>query len=331
MKILKCTTVILLYLFTFQISFAQNTETVRQEVLNRLKKLKPANPKNYVYKLAVPRKTPALPKNLRLDIVYKIGHYDFQYIALRFEMEKSEGFVRVTRFVYGSALNFWKKYSEYSKGDAYSATEGKLAVKDFNDLLNLAYTLYQSNIEKKYLESKMVKPKTKSGRRAGSGSGSGLEGTSRTGSSGDGSIIINLSDQQNISASIINETGTLHADNLKNRISNGFEDLRIHLFWEVFHDYFEKNNIFADLEHEKAEEIAISRLEEPQFNKNYTDYYRQSLYVEILGAIGTAKALPILKKLVKQNGLEKDWDKYLSEDTQKAIEKINSREKPQTE
>lgn len=305
MKGLKCSAITLLLLLCFHTIIAQNSNSVRQEVINRLKKIKPPDTPKYIYKLTVPQKIPDLPENLRLDIIYKIGHYEFQYVALRFEREKGKDFVNVTRFIYGSALNFYKPYS---KGENYNAAEGKLTVKDFNDLLNLAYTLFQSNIEKI------------ARRNLGYGSGSA------TMSSGDGSIAINLSDKQNNAASIINETGTLHAGDLKDRISNGYEDLRVHLFWEVFYDYLEKNNIFADLEKAKAEEIAISRLKEPLLTINYRDYYRQALYVELLGEIGSEQSLPILKKLTENNGLEKDWDKYLNERAQKAIEKIRSRQ-----
>lgn len=77
----------------------------------------------------------------------------------------------------------------------------------------------------------------------------------------------------------------------------------------------------------KAEEIAVSRLEEPQMIDNCKDYYRQSLYVEILGELGTIKAVPILKKLSEGNSLEKDWDKYLKAHAEKAIEKIKGRNK----
>jgi hypothetical protein len=323
-KNLKCFAVVLLLLFGWHTAPAQNVNPARQEVLSRLKNLKPPNKKNYVYKIIVPDKTQNLPENLSLDLVYKIGHYEFKYVALRFEKLKDEDFVNVTQFVYGSALPFWK---EYSKGEIYSATQGKLAVSDFNKLMDLAFTLYQSNIEKEYVEPKIVK--TKKGRSAGQGYGSG--GGSWTGSSGDGRIAIKLSDKQTDSVPIINKTGTLHAGELKERISNGYEDLRVHLFWEVFYNYFEKNNIFTKLDSAETEEIAISRLKEAQFNWSYTDYYRQTLYVKILGEIGTLNALPILEKLAENNGLEKNWNKYLSEDTLLAIEKIRSRETPKIE
>jgi hypothetical protein len=327
-KNLKCFAVVLWLLFGWHTAPAQNVNPARQEVLSRLKNLKPLNKKNYVYKIIVPNKTQNLPENLRLDIVYKIGHYEFKYVALRFEKLKDEDFVNVTQFVYGSALPFWK---EYSKGEIYGATQGKLAVSEFNRLMNLAFILYQSNIEKEYVEPKILKTKTRGGRLSGIGSGSGVSGSSITMSSGDGRIAIRLANNQANSVPIINQTGTLHAGELKERISNGYEDLRVHLFWEVFYDYFEKNNIFAKLDNTKAEEIAISRLKESPFNKSYTDYYRQALYVKILGEIGTVNSLPILKKLTENNGLEKDWNKYLSEDALQVIEKIKLREKPKVE
>lgn len=86
--------------------------------------------------------------------------------------------------------------------------------------------------------------------------------------------------------------------------------------------------IFAAFDKAQAEEIAVSRLAAPQMIDNYKDYYRRALYVEMLGEIGTTKALPILKKLSEGNSLEKDWDEYLKEDASKAIEKIKIRENP---
>jgi hypothetical protein len=331
LKSIKCFVLILLFLFGFHIASAQKTNSVRQEVINRLNKIKPPNTKNYVYKVIVPVKFSALPENLQLDFVYKIGHYEFEYVALRFEKKRNEDFVTVTRFVYGSALNFWKEYSKYAKGDAYPTEQVKLPVKDFNEMLNLAYTYYQSDIVKEYIELKTTKCRLKDGKLTGTCFGSGIGSVSSSWSSGDGSIAIRLSDTLAKSDSIINEKGTLYPGDLKSRSSDGYQKLRVHLFWEVFYQYFEKNNIFTALDNQTAEEIAISRLNETPFDRSYTDYYRQSLYVEILGEIGTAKALPVLKKLAKTNGLEKDWDKYLSQDAEKAIEKIKLREKIQAE
>jgi hypothetical protein len=54
---------------------AQNPlSAARREAIKKLSELKPANEKNYVYKLNVPQKPSVAPENLRLDIVYKIGH-----------------------------------------------------------------------------------------------------------------------------------------------------------------------------------------------------------------------------------------------------------------
>jgi len=92
MKGLKCFAVILLFLLCFHKITAQNSNSVRQEVINRLKKIKPPDSAKYIYKLTVPQKMPDLPENLRLDIIYKIGHYEFQYVALRFEREKGKDF-----------------------------------------------------------------------------------------------------------------------------------------------------------------------------------------------------------------------------------------------
>ena len=316
--------VLLLALFVLpggQNIFAQNS--LRQEAIKKLSELKPPPKKNYIYKINVPRKPLLAPENLRLDIVYKIGHYDFQYIALRFEREKNADFVNATRFIYGSALGFYTEYSlKYSKGDAYVAERGKLPAADFDKLLRLAYLLYQSNIEEEFVEPKP--PKGSAGRF---GRGYGVGSVTSTYSSADGSIILSLLDAKKDFRPVIKDTGTLIAGNLENRVSNGYARLRTHLFWEIFHDYLEQNKIFTALDKTAAEEIAVSRLEEQPMSNDYHDYYRQSLYVEILGEFGTTKALPILKKLSEGNSLEKDWDKYLKEDAAKAIEKIKGREK----
>jgi hypothetical protein len=304
--------------------YAQNSRSeIRRETIKKLTALKPPNTKEYVYKLNVPQKTPVLPENLRLDFVYKIGHYEFQYVALRFEKEKNTDFVNVTRFIYGSALGFWREYSDYAKGDGYIAEQGKLAVADFDKLLNLAYLLHQSNIESEFINSKKPPKRFADGLRRGYGVGS----KTYTYSSADGSIIFNLLDAKNDFRPVIKESGTLIAGKLKERLSNGYQQIRTHLFWEVFHDYLEKNNIFAGLDKAKAEEIAVSRLEESPMSNDYHDYYRKSLYVEFLGELGTIKALPILKKLAEGNSLEKDWDKYLKARAEKAIEKIKGRDK----
>ena len=299
--------------------FAQNS--LRREVIKKLNELKPPNEKNYIYKIAVPTKPQMPPENLRLDIVYKIGHYEYKCIALRFEKEKNADFVNVTRFAYGSALGFYKKYSKYSESDAYIAEHGKLTAAEFNKLLSFAYLLYQSNIEREFVAPKAVKRRSRAMLTSGVGNA-----VSMTSSLGDGSIILNLLDAKNDFRPVIKESGTLHAGYLKKRLSNGYEDLRTHVFWEIFHNYFEKNNIFAALDKTRAGEIALSRLAEPPIINSYEDYYRQSLYVEILGEFGTIKALPILKKLSEGNSLEENWNKHLKKDAAKAIEKITGRE-----
>lgn len=287
--------------------FAQNESSIRQEVIKQVAELKPQNTKKLRYKVVVPQKIQVLPDDLRLDLSYKIGHYEFQYVTLRFERDRTEPFVRVTKFSYGSALDFYK---QYAKPDSYIVEQGKISNEVFDKLLTSATLLYQSSIEEE-----CINPQT------GCPGGS----ATRSWSSGNGAIIFNLADTKNPTKSIIIESGTLHAGGVKDQISNGYDDLRVHLFWQVFYDYLNKNPIFHQLDVATAEEIAISRLKEPQTITNYTDYFRLSAYIHILGNIGTSNAIAVLKKIAGKNSLEDDWSKYLSRNALEAVNKIETR------
>lgn len=319
MKTYKLLTLVfgIIVLFNGQSILAQKESTIRKQVIQKLSEIKPPDDKKYIYKIVVPNKIEELPSNLRLDISYKIGHYEFQNVALRFEREKSQPFIKATKFAYGSSLAFLKKYA---KPDFYISQQGKISVEDFDKLLKKAYTLYNSNIEKEYVVEKPAKTNKKGGVSAGYGVGGGS--SSHSFSSSDGRIILNLINTSNLLKPIIQENGTLHADKLKDRITNGYEDLRVHLFWEVFYDYLENNQILNEIDKLIAEEIAISRLEESQTISNYTEYFRLSAYIKVLGNIGTTKAIPALEKIAKSNMLEEDWNKYLKEDALEAIRTI---------
>jgi hypothetical protein len=300
-------------LFTVISATAQDFSSIRQKVIRDLSALKPKNSQDYRFKVIVPTKPRGLPENIRLDLVYKIGHYDFEYVALRFERRSDDKCVNVTYFSYGSALDFWKEWSE--KGTTYTAKQAVMPVEEFDKLMMLAVTYFDSEISST--------PIIRSTRGKG-GSWSYRTTFSMSYSSSDGHILVNTNEAEKWSKPIIEGNGSLVA-NVKSRALNGYNYIRPNLFWNVFHDYLEKNNIFRALQTEEAERIAIARLAEPNLSTDYGDYYRQSAFVEFLGANGTRDSLPILEKVSKQNGLEKDWDKYLFDDAQAAIAKIKSR------
>jgi hypothetical protein len=102
---------IVLTLFGFlPCAFGQQPVSLEQQVLKRLREIKPNNSKQYIYSIVAPPKPLRLPTSLRLDLVYKIGHYRWSLVAFRFERKEGEPFVNVSQVFFQSALPFWKEH-----------------------------------------------------------------------------------------------------------------------------------------------------------------------------------------------------------------------------
>jgi hypothetical protein len=293
---------------TFTSVSAQQTASIRRDVAQRLKSIKPKDTKEYVYRVKVPVKPLRLPSSLRLDLVYKIGHYQWDLVALRFERSGGSPFVNISQVVFSSAFPFIKEDSKIK--DSYSVKVGRLSVQEFDQLLSLAYTLYRSNIERKYIGT------------------SNRNGFSMTSSSGDGTIILQLTKTSPSSSSIISESGTLHAGDFSARVTSDYEYVRVHLFWQVFHEYLKTHSILHDMDKEQAVDLLIARLKEPPMADDYKDYDRQALYVHTLGELGSARAIQTLEHIAQNTGLEENWSGFLKQDVSEAIEKIKAQVKP---
>jgi hypothetical protein len=76
----------------------------------------------------------------------------------------------------------------------------------------------------------------------------------------------------------------------------------------------------------EIESIAIARLNEPKLSDTYLDFYRQSLFIEILGEFGTAKSLETLKRISFDSGLDATWHEHIQGDVSHAVKKISSRQ-----
>lgn len=83
---------------------------VREEVAARLDQIKPKDTEDFVYRIKVADPSEELPGDLRLDLVYKIGHYRWSLIALRFERREGRTEVDVSEVRYGSAFAFLKDF-----------------------------------------------------------------------------------------------------------------------------------------------------------------------------------------------------------------------------
>ena len=310
--------IILLLVFDSEVS-GQQFAKVRAEVTNRLLKLKPKSTSRIKYELIVPAKPRKLPENLTLDVVYKEGHYDFEYVVLRFEREQTQPFVKVTRFKYGSALRFWVKHSKkYSQGDRYIAERGQIAKREFDELLARSVLYFDSQI------NRIDKPRTYYDKRTKTWHGSGIEGSSLTVTSGDGSVTLRLCNSMSLADPILQGSGSL-VGSVEARKDNGYDFLRENVFWEVYDDHLIISNIFSPIDDKEAEAIIIGRLSEPNMSNDYHDYYRQTALVEILGEIGTLKLIDPLNKVISNNGLEPDWNRYAAMAANEAIRKIYSR------
>jgi hypothetical protein len=286
---------------------AQTPLSVRQEVLATLRKIKPPNTKHWRYAVKVPQIPRRVPDDLRIDLVFKDGHYAFEYVALRFEKRAGDPNVNVSFFSYGSALAFWKEIDE--KPDTRIAKRGTISVEQFDRLATLAFLYYDSDIISTYV------PQTDF-----------LEvgGGSHTFSSGDGIVIIGVDSGLGFSKQLIRASGSLVGNDLRSRMDNDYDVIRPQLFWKVFHDQMEDLTL-SDLEPSAAEAAALERLQEPPLTSDYKDYFRRALFVQILGEFGSKASLPFVRKLRESSDLEPDWHAYLQDDINKAELRIRSR------
>ena len=285
-------------------TFAQQPASIEQQVLKRLKEIKPKDSKEHVYRIVAPSKPLILPATLQLDLVYKIGHYRWSLVAFRFERKKGEPFVDVSQVFFRSALPFWREAIKIT--DSYGVRHGRLRVQEFDDLISLAYGLYKADIKSKYI-----------------GPANQFSG-SIAGSSGDGDILVGLIDTASTPRIIIRESGTLAVGDLSKRVIGGFDYVRLHLFWEVFHTHFQNHPLTEEVGRDAAK-LLISRLNEPPISDDYRDFFRLSLYVRVLAELGEPEAIPTLNNLGHKSGLKGNWSEYLKEEIGEAIKKIKTK------
>jgi hypothetical protein len=286
-------------------TFAQQPVSIERHVLKRLNEIKPNDTKDRVYRIVAPSKPVILPASLQLDLVYKIGHYRWSLVAFRFERKEGEPFVNVSQVFFQSALPFWKE--RVSITDSHGVKRGKLRLQEFDDLLSLAYALYKADITSKYI-----------------GPANQLGG-SIAGSSGDGDILAELIDTSSTPRMIIRESGTLAAGDLAERVVGGFDYVRLHLFWEVFHTYFRDHPLSEELAGRDATKLLISRLNDPPISVDYRDYFRLSLYVHLLAELAEPEAIPTLISIGENARLKDTWSEQLKEEIGVAIAKIKAR------
>jgi hypothetical protein len=283
----------------------QQPDSIRRQVLKRLTAIKPKDTKERVYRIVAPLRPSRLPASLRLDLVYKIGHYQWSLVAFRFERKKDEPFVDVSQVVFRSALPFWKEAVTVT--DSYGVMLGRLKVQEFDDLLSLAYALYKADIKSEYI-----------------GPANRISG-SIAGSSGDGVILAELIDTASTPRIIMRESGTLAVGDLSRRVIGGFDYVRLHLFWEVFHTHFRNHPPTELVVGSNAAKLLISRLSEPPISDDYKDYFRLSLYVRVLAELGEPEATTALKDISEKASLKDNWGEYLREEIGKAIERIKAK------
>lgn len=277
---------------------------IKREVAAKLKSIKPHNSEDYVYRVTLPKRLPRLPGSLRLDLIYKLGHYEWDLVALRFEKSRGARTVSVSQITHSSAFPFIKEVTHAK--DTYSVKHGTISTTDFERLFTFANTLYHANIERR-----QIGPPER-------------YRVSYSSSSSDGTILLQVTETGK-STPLISASGTLHVGDLSERVISGYENVRVHLFWEVFFDFLKSHDLFADTPPEDALNSLIARLAEPPLVNDYRDYFRQSLYVEVLGEIGNEKAVSALESTARNTRLEEDWKKYLKQDISAAIEKITAR------
>jgi hypothetical protein len=281
--------------------FSQSQKQIDQTVLRKLQEIKPKNTRTVQYRIVVPKKIIKLPQDMQLNIVYKLGHYKWELVALRFESKSNSDLVTVSKMLHSSAFPF---YREMVPGkDEYKVQTGTLSKKEFNRLVLTAIKFYNSNI--------IRRPESFIG----------------CSSSGDGLVVFNLFDRTNEPKLFLKSDkgdGSL-VGGISERTECGFEEVIDTLFCEVFYDYLKDKQIFVDLEKEQAESLLTARSLEPPITDNYRDYFRQALLFELLGEFGSEKAIPVLEKIVKESKLEDEWKKNLVWDLEDATLKIKAR------
>jgi hypothetical protein len=197
--------------------------------------------------------------------VYKLGHYRWSLVALRFDRKEGAPFVDVSQVLFQSALPFWKEATDVK--DFYWVKRDRLKVQEFDDLLSLAYALYKADIESKYI-----------------GPANRLSGSIK-GSSGDGDILVELLDTTSAPRALIRDSGSLAVGDLSERVTGGFDYVRSHLFWEVFHNHSQNHPLTEEVVGPNAAKLLIPRLTEPPISDGYRDYFRLSLYVHVLAEL----------------------------------------------
>ena len=304
---------LLVMLSTWVACHGQTWSAIRRDIVKELTALKPRNTSRYIYDVRVPVRPRALPADVRVDLVYKDGHYEFEYVALRLERREGDPLVKVTHFSYGSALGFWREYSK-SKKDTYTANHGTMPVAEFDRLLTRAVAYYDSDIAKTYVPARPYK-------RNGVWHYPGMSGDSRSWSSGDGSLVFAVSSGSNL---LIQGDASLYGD-LKSRMENGYEEIRANLSWKLFHDRVTSSVVLRQIPATEIESLAIARLTEPRFSNTYRDYFGMAVFVELLGEFGTENSLETLRRLSFDSGLEPDWHEHIQSDVSGAVKKISSR------
>jgi hypothetical protein len=144
------------------------------------------------------------------------------------------------------------------------------------------------------------------------------------GSSGDGDILAELTDMTK-TRMIIRDSGTLVSGDLATRVVGGFDYVRLHLFWEVFHRYFRDHPLTEEIAGSIATKLLLSRLNDPPVSIDYRDYFRLSLYVHILAELGEPEAIPALSRIGENAHLKDLWIEQLKEEAGAAIAKIKAR------
>lgn len=283
--------------------FAQSRAEIDRVVYEKLHQIKPKNTRDAKYSIVLPKSEAQLPADLRLDIVYKIGHYQWELGTLRFERSSNDETVAITKLTHSSAFDF---YRQWSLGEDKSAVlRATMPKADFGRLLRTALRFYEADIVRKPME---------------------LMGC---GSSGDGTFIFSLAGTvagRNGESLSKKGNGQIVGDIL-HRTECGYDEVRDTLFWEVFDDYLKANVLFVELEQYLVEGLLIARLTDEPISDNYLDYFRRLLLVHLLGAFGTTKSIPALERASESN-LEDTWKKHLREDAEDSTRKIQARSGP---
>jgi hypothetical protein len=309
--------------------------TVREEVGQRLRQIQPKDAGEYVYRVTAAEAVEKLPGDLCLDLVYKIGHHQWSLVALRLERREGRPEVAVSEVVYGSAFGFVKNFLRSTEEarliengplqpgetdspdrtlrcrDFYRVRRGTMRRSEFDRLLLRGLTLWRSSISEVYVGPPLEW--RRSGRRV------------LLSSSADGTILFRLAEGRPNGRVILKGDGTLIAGDLAERVEGGprnYEEVRPHLFWEGFYKYLEKHPLSDEIPPDEAVPMLVARLKEPRMADGYREYYRRSLYVEVLGELGFVEAIAGLQEAAREPGIDRSWDNHLREDVEKALAKI---------